>query len=660
VILVKSAAAVGKSTLATYIAARAGIPFLDLSRVPVSTNSLVGLLATDIVAPPNATAAFQSGDLPVVADALDEGRLLSGDANFEEFLRTSWEFLLRDRSRTDRPKLVLLGRDIAAELVDTSIQLYGEGVSYSRVTLDYFGREGAIRVIEAHASTAAERRGTEWSSSAPARATIDAFFDAIANALRLESERLWDDSQGRAFAGYAPVLGAIGTLLSDEPNPIRLRNALKEAGADRAWEVIGRVADAILTREQEEKLVPQLAKSTSVVPGPEAYDAHEQLRYLAQRAQQHPPRASSRVSLHGADADLYQRMVEQHLDEHPFLQEGNLANDVLASIVLAHGVANGALSSDPGFQLLRDASRQPFLWRSLHRVLSQSEPVWIDGRYVGCILNSVWSEAILEVNVTVRPSTEDPDLAEVTISDASGLELTFTAVHPVEFYEQLSRCEIRLVGNAVWQGHHGQTEAASFDLRDGVDFLADGALDVRATSLRLDGEIRLTAGAVTQIPNLQISVADRTSLWLGGGFAETYPWSQQRSTLDAPIDLEIRGDLERLIARCAERLPAGAPLTLTRDFAPLGDPRLGWVDREFATGEFPFLIRFLIEKELARAESAPASGPTPMIRVHFSFTWDRLLQAARNPEVADSQLAEAWTQALQAYSAFGGGAETAD
>ena len=648
VVIVSSAAAVGKSTVAAYLASVGPLPLLDLASVHVSTNSLVGLVATDIAVPSNATAALHQGELTLVVDALDEGRLLSGDANFEEFLRTSWELLLRDRSVTNKPKLVLFGRDVAAELVKMTLDLYGEEISVSWLTLDFFDHDEAVAVIEAHAAATATRDGRGWSTSAPVRETISTFFTAIEIALGLEGGTLWNDRHGKAFAGYAPVLAAIGTLLASEPNPTRLKNALEEPGAGRAWEVIERVAEAILERERAEKVVPQLERAASGSPGTEAYDAHEQLTYLSQVAQQQPVSATNRVSLSGSDMETYQRMLDQHVPEHPFLEQNVLANDVLASIVLAHAVTNDLLT-EQGLLVLREASRLPFLWRSLHRLFEREGSAFIDGRYVGCILNSLWSDAVVEnARVLARASADYPDVAEITI-EAGQEKWVFEAVHPIEFYEQLNDSDVRLEADVILQGHYGRQESPSFDVRGDVVVVVNGSLDVRASAIRIDGSARFTATALSQPANLQVSVTERTQLWWGGRFRDTHPWSQHPSSLEAPIETEPTTGLEHLLIRCAERLPAGAPLTLSRDFLPVGDRRLAWIDRDFSFEEFARLIRLLVDHKLAATQSAGAAGPTPMLRVHFAATWDRLLQALRTPQLVDPALAEAMAAVKQEF-----------
>jgi hypothetical protein len=200
VVVISAPAAVGKSTVAKFLAASRSAPLLNLAAVPVSTQSLLGLLAADVSDPSDAISAFHAGRLTVIVDALDEGRMLSGDANFEQFLETTWELLLQDRSITAYPKLVLFGRDIAAEILDLALQVSGEGISASWLKLDFFGHTDAIAVVEAHAAETAARDGSTWHSTAPARDVISAFFGAIEGALGLDDGAVWTDAQGRACA----------------------------------------------------------------------------------------------------------------------------------------------------------------------------------------------------------------------------------------------------------------------------------------------------------------------------------------------------------------------------------------------------------------------------------------------------------------------------
>ena len=67
-------------------------PILDLAKASVSTASLHALL-TDLEAADksNPVAAFHEGKIPVIIDALDEGRLLSNETAIKRFLVTTAE-----------------------------------------------------------------------------------------------------------------------------------------------------------------------------------------------------------------------------------------------------------------------------------------------------------------------------------------------------------------------------------------------------------------------------------------------------------------------------------------------------------------------------------------------------------------------------------------
>ena len=75
-----------------------------LSAVPVSTGTLKALLF-DLSGPDDPVLAFHEGRLPIIVDALDEGRLKSAETGFENFIMTVAELLLENRSVTNTPKI---------------------------------------------------------------------------------------------------------------------------------------------------------------------------------------------------------------------------------------------------------------------------------------------------------------------------------------------------------------------------------------------------------------------------------------------------------------------------------------------------------------------------------------------------------------------------
>src|SRR5688572_29546898 len=74
VVLIRASAAVGKSTIAKAISAARDVPILDLASTAVATGSLKGLLS-DLRNGMDPVEAFHLGKLPIIVDALDEGRL---------------------------------------------------------------------------------------------------------------------------------------------------------------------------------------------------------------------------------------------------------------------------------------------------------------------------------------------------------------------------------------------------------------------------------------------------------------------------------------------------------------------------------------------------------------------------------------------------------
>src|SRR5579872_2470748 len=202
IIFIEASAAVGKSTLARQVSATLKAPILDLAKVPVSTGSLHTLL-TELEAADKSdpVAAFHEGKIPVIIDALDEGRLLSHETGIESFLATTAELLLSNRSVTLQPKLVFLARFESIELAGQRIELTAPGITRATVKVGFFDKEGAYQLIQAYAATAAKPGSQYLQHPVPARDLIATYFDAIESVLGWQRE-----SFGRTNkAGYLPA-----------------------------------------------------------------------------------------------------------------------------------------------------------------------------------------------------------------------------------------------------------------------------------------------------------------------------------------------------------------------------------------------------------------------------------------------------------------------
>lgn len=659
VIIVSSPAAVGKSTAARHLAAIHQLPLLDLAATRVSTRTFAGLFASDFADSHAALRSFHAGQLPVIVDALDEGRLRSGDANFDEFLETTWELLLEDRSVMNHPKLVLFGRDVAAELVDLSLQLAEASIRTSWLRLDFFGSRDAPEVIEAHAAASAREHGRTWDATSPSRDVIEAFFSAIGAALSLEPEDLWGDAHGRALCGYAPVLAAIGRLLERETNPIRLKNALHETGAERAWSVIERVAGEILDRERDEKLWPPLQQELSVEVPAEAYDRHEQLTYLVDHACGRPVQPTRRVTLDGNDAQTYRRMLDQLLAEHPFLQAGKLANGVLASLVLAHAVANELLQ-DQDLELLRRWSRQPFLWRSLQRYLEDDPPQLLLGQYVGPVLNSLWNDAAADDPlVTARDDPYETGFLRIRIQGSDG-EWELQTLPPLELYEQALSFDFDGAAPLTLQGHQEARGVASFDMGRDVTTVVRDTLTISAAAIRVDGNVRIYAERVAQPGYLIVTSTENSRTWFGGALDELVPWRDLPKELPPPIEVRPASELERFVEQCAKRIPNATPIVVYRgSFIPGDHRKMKWTEHDSSGDRLPDLLRLFEKHGFARPDSLGASGPDPKVRLHFDLTWGDFLKALRDPPTDGSKLLALVAEARDLFGETGGSSTTA-
>ena len=123
VILIRASAAVGKTTLARALSHERKIPVLDLAKVPVATGSLTGILS-NFRGPTSAIEAFHAGTVPLLVDALDEGRLNSGENGLFSFIETSADLIMQDRN-TKAVKLVMLGRPDAISYADLYLREKG-------------------------------------------------------------------------------------------------------------------------------------------------------------------------------------------------------------------------------------------------------------------------------------------------------------------------------------------------------------------------------------------------------------------------------------------------------------------------------------------------------------------------------------------------------
>jgi hypothetical protein len=624
VIFIKASAAVGKSTLANRLSNVLGIPLLDLATIPVSTGSLKALLM-DISGAGNPIKSFHSGKLPVIIDALDEGRLLSGEQGLESFLETTGEFLNEDRSCPKRPKLILFGRYDSIEVAELWLDLTGHNVTTCKMEVAFFAEDAAWKLIHAYADSVAKEKSAYRIHREPVRLLIKAYFDAIESALDLPVGELWSANQGKAFAGYAPVLAAMGSLIAQLDNFKDVTNRLKETGTKEAWQVINTVLKEITDREKRKLCEKAEAKMSGKLP-PEAYDTEEQLTLLSQFVHGQQLEGSGRVKLAGSDQTIYQTMVKGYILEHPFVRNREFGNAVLGSVVVAHAIAHDLLRS-ADLEQVANLSRQPFLWRAIVQEISTNPA--ISGRYLGYLLNSLWNEPV-QSNYRVEISAGDELRASVTIYQNRRRSLTFIATLPIAFFAQIKACEVDVVGKIQLLGD-GPASSMAFFTR-GSSVIICSELDVDAASVRFEGDAWFEAERVSTPSQFRLFVVNGAKLGWGGNLATRHPWNEITPTLAPPYDVVPDDTLTAIATALAQRTMPGGTLILNLDFTPVPeDPHLRWAARQFSR-QLPLLIKMLVKHKLASHEPLGTSDHGTKLKIRFEFAWWDLVSALEKPD----------------------------
>ena len=118
-------------------------------------------------------------------------------------------------------------------------------------------------MIDAYALKVAKPVAAYRKNPGPVDALKKAYFAAIEAALGIGRGNLWKDSMGRAFAGYAPVLSAMGFLFAEVENFIDIENKLRAEGTNTAWGVI----EDVLQNAEGSSKKPTVTDDI-VTPGP--------------------------------------------------------------------------------------------------------------------------------------------------------------------------------------------------------------------------------------------------------------------------------------------------------------------------------------------------------------------------------------------------------
>lgn len=404
--LIAAPGAVGKSTLAKEICAATNAVYLDLATATtVAGNYLVGgLVKTGL------WDAWQAGESTLLVDALDEARLRVTQSSFEDFLAD-----VANVARGRNVPVVLLGR---VSIVEEAWSILNDksGLNPPIFDIELFQPERAKIFVQA----AIERFAKTTDSVAKKRIypyledALAAHHSVYERATRSLIDHLTAETSadGRQFAGYAPVLEAVATVIASEPNPGKIDDAIESIFKGQ---VLGRVTSEVMIREAG-KLSNQLA---AAVPGIELaglYEAQEQLSRLASLVLGvGSPQLPSGLPQHAVAA--YEEAVQSLLPQHPFLDSRTQkpAGAVFGACILAAALTG--CDTDLARAAQRFASGgantpNPFLLTFYKQALNgRSE---IPAEHVGLLYSSL--ESMAGAGETVRLTAEGQDSLEVEMS----------------------------------------------------------------------------------------------------------------------------------------------------------------------------------------------------------------------------------------------------
>lgn len=343
ILLVSAVGASGKSTTANALAFDTGLPILDLAKhKAVGDNTLTGILTSaypiEKVGP--VLEGLRKGTHGIIIDGIDEGRTITTEQGFEAFL----DDLIERSKGASATTIVVLGR--SQVLLSTWFYLAEKGADVGLVRIDPFSLEQAKRYIDAYVQ---QKNASQQSMYEQAR---DGVLGKLGAAFA-SSEK--GDDAFLSFIGYPPVLDAIATLLRTESNYHRVYQALSDnADGDLEVKLLIRIADFLLTRERNEKALPNFIKEIASKADAKfaqelrenLYNEDEQCARMLARAlgREFPRQVVSDVALN----EEYENALVTWCPEHPFLD----GTKVRSAVFEAVAVTRCALSAVPEYQTL--------------------------------------------------------------------------------------------------------------------------------------------------------------------------------------------------------------------------------------------------------------------------------------------------------------------
>jgi hypothetical protein len=414
--LIVAPAAVGKSTCARAIAAKATCLLVNLTGRQVGDGTFIGILL-EALAESDAIqtlGGLRDSTASIILDALDETHLRSGDLNFLAFIQGICRFT---RTSAGVGNIVLLSRlETASWVANTFAE---EGVPLRQLQISYFNETQSYDFIDQKLDELyldrAKQAGIRPSSAVRRhrsnRATYEtarqALVDRIASALAIQGPAYWDADVGRRFLGYAPVLDTVSSYLCVANHDVLSRQIAADEPISpghnvREWAILRSLCESLLIREQEEKFIPNfwtedLAATAPTTDPAYLYTPTEQCARLLARVEQGSERDDLPAHLPAELRAIYREKVKELLISHPFLStDRRFVNDVFRDYVYAVALLDGPASEAGRTVLSKIRSGEelpsPLVGPLMIELLTGSNVATLDSDLCDLLLESLQSQ----------------------------------------------------------------------------------------------------------------------------------------------------------------------------------------------------------------------------------------------------------------------------
>jgi hypothetical protein len=520
--LVSAAGAVGKSTLAKQISANTGAVYLDLSQaLTVGGNYLIGGLSKNGI-----IQGWMEGTTTLLIDALDEARLRVTQNAFNDFLADVAAMALQ------RPQLpiVLFGR--VGVIDDAWVVLNDNGIDAPILDIQLFERQAAEDFVFS-ALTRLSKKNSQLSAglSANPSAYRDVIHRVLDNLNQIAEQEISDEqNSNRRFTGYAPVLEAIATVISDVGNPAALDDAAQRLSEGR---ILHRLTSEVMLREKG-KLAAQIVAQDQNFPIAGLYEPQEQLDRLS-RLILGLPSSPPPQSLQSQHAVMYESAVASLVPQHPFLNgAGNDASNVVFGAAIS---AHALKSSDKTLRISAEKAASdgthtpnPLLYDFYRESGDESDLVPLE--QIGLLYDSVQAKSQFGSTpwLSVERDDEENLLATISLIDPNGSDDTVIRLRdgePLRLGRRVSNVFIDDETLSVHAGLEGQLElVAPVRVRCGLLELDARTLVVKGlpTASKEDSVVLLEADRLVMNeaqPPLVKGVDFRVQ-WPGSA---AYPWT---------------------------------------------------------------------------------------------------------------------------------------